>query len=183
MDVIQNPLADDGEAADLARKRAIDLKAATAKTAADWIDIYKEVVYGSVQSVLEKNGQGSDVSPKLAEYQGSFAAVRDAFSAQGLDLNEEVDWQGPVPIIDPKSNLIMGLEWPHGQEVTFFWPNGERLTFRGQKALVAVTFIMWWANFQPGFAKIQGKEPEGQRRLIEPGSPDWHNYMKGRPKG
>ncbi len=183
MDILQNPLADDGAAAEILRRREIDVRAANAKTAADWFDIFREVVTGGVQSIMEKNGQGSDVSVKISDYTGSFAAVRDGFSAQGLDLNENVEWEGPVPVVDPKSNLIMGLEWPQGQEVVFIWPTKERLLFRGQKALVAVCFIMWWANFQPGFAKMQGKELGGQRRLIDPGSPEWLSYMKGRPTG
>lgn len=183
MDTESNPLALDREAAELLRRRKLDVRAAEARSTTEWFDIFQEIVFGGVQSILEDHGQGSDVSGKLADIRPACKAVREAFAAQGLDLNEDIDWEGPVPVIDPQSQLCMGLEWPNGQEVTFIWPTKETIRFRGQKALVATCFMMWWSNFQPTLKHMQGKSTEGERRLIEPGSPEWLNYMKGRPQG
>lgn len=177
-----NPLSLESEARERARRTKLSVRAAEARGAGEWFDIFQETVFGGVKSIMEEHGQGSDVLAKLDDYSASCKRVRSAFVTMGLDLNEELEWEGPVPVIDPKSGLTMGLEWPNGQEVTFVWPTKEKLQFRGQSALVATCFIMWWANFQPTHAHMQGKSTEGARRIVQPGSKDFMNYMRGKPK-
>lgn len=179
-----NPL--DADAASFAaHKTRVDLAAAQARTPGEWLDIFQSIVEHSVKTTMEANGEGTKVLESLSETRTSLRRVRDRFEEHGLPILEAIDIEGPLVTPDALGGMT-NISWPRGEWVKLYWPaRTDFLEFRGHQALVAVSFIMWWSSFQAlaeqQNAQLLGKpEPEGIKRMVEPGSPEWDRYFAGK---
>jgi hypothetical protein len=161
-----------------------------ARTPADWFDIYQSIVEHGVKTVLESAGEGGQVLDRLRPWRSDAKVVKREFQAHGLPLSDEVEIEGPLVIPDV-NGFLTTVKWPRGLWVTFFWPDKSKLTFRGDKALVALGFIMWWSGFHLQYVAMQDpnspKEQERRarapkKRLIEPGSPEWDAYFAAKKR-
>ena len=151
--------------------------ASRAKTAAEWFDIFVSITTEGVRQGLETQKRGNELKALMDEQKPVFARVRDRFSVQGLELNEQVDVEGPLV-----QHNVLGMpeviDWPEGLKATFTWSDASRLVFKGQDALVAVAFIMWWTVFNQVHMQQFGAGPgEAKRRVIDPGSNEYLRYM------
>jgi hypothetical protein len=162
----------------------VELAAAEARTPGEWVDIYQSVVEFGVQSTLEASGEGGQVLEKLAEPRAAFKQVKHKFQSHGLPLSEELEFEGPCLHLDEQTGMDIGVTWPQGRWVRFFWPDKSTLEFRGYQALVAFTFIRWWAQFaklhQAQAAAASGAPAAAPARIIEPGSPEWQRYYSAK---
>lgn len=179
-----DPLAIAHAAAEARREEhqmRMHLAAATARSPGEWIDIFQQVVEFSVKSTMEEHGDGDKVLDRLSDTRTSLRAIRIRFEEHGLPLLEDIETEGPDVFPDAQGNLT-NVSWPRGEWVKFYWPGrNDCMEFRGHKALVALCFIMWWVTFQKTAKQwadqILGKGPvEGERRMIEPGTPEWNSY-------
>jgi xanthine/CO dehydrogenase XdhC/CoxF family maturation factor len=161
------------EAMVLERARA---RAATARDAGEWFDIYTEIVEQAVKRTLESAGEGHLVLERLADRRAAATVVRREFQAHGLPLSEDIDVEGPLVTPDPMG-FLTNVSWPRGQWVRFIWPDQSKLEFRGMKAVVALAFIMWWENFHLQFQAMHDKNAPQKRRVILPHTPEWDRYM------
>ena len=166
-------------------KTRVDVAAAQARTPGEWIDIFQSIIEHSVRTTMEANGDGGKVLEQLSESRTSMRRVRERFEEHGLPILDGIDIDGPQ-IMPDALGALTNISWPRGEWVKFYWPNRtDWLEFRGHQALVAVAFIMWWSSFQAlaeqQNAQLLGKPaPEGIRRMIEPGTPEWDNYWAGK---
>lgn len=172
---MENPLVPRNAASDEAMNQAIMVKAALARTPGEWFDIFEEVTTHHVVKTMESHGDSAvDV---LHDWKDDKIAVRREFMAHGLPLTEEIEIEGPVQ--DPSRPTDQtAILWPAGQQLTIHWPDGSTLMFRGRKALIAFSFILWWDSFQSAFKVSTGQQIGGQSRVIEPGSPEWNEYYR-----
>lgn len=179
---MDNPLVPSAAAAadEAAFQAKVMHKAALARTAGDWFDIFDEVTTNAVVKTMESHGDSPmDV---LHDWKDDRAAVRREFVAHELPLTEEVEFEGPVP--DPERPTDQtAILWPAGQFINFHWPDGSRLSFRGRKAIIALSFILWWDGFHSAYKVSLGQQVGGQSRVIEPGSPEWLDYYKNKKAG
>jgi hypothetical protein len=171
---MENPLVNQQMSAEKANELAL-AKAAFARTAGDWFDIFNEITDQSVVSILESHGE-SPVED-LKEWKADRDAVRREFVAHALPLSENIEIEGPVRHPQHPMNPNMVL-WPGGQQLTLHWPDKSKLFFRGRKAVIAFSFILWWDGFQQQFKILTGGPVEqgGQSRMIRPGSKEWKEY-------
>lgn len=178
----QNPLNPSAEEQALIKRRKLDARAADARTADEWFDIFEQIVRDGVMSTAKAHGDAEKGEHGLADNRPYLKHVRHVISLHGLSLSEDVDMEGPVPLFG-QNNVMVGVEWPNGQYVKLFWQDKSMLEFRGQNALVAFAFMSWWGTFRQPYEMLTGKQENQERRVIMPGSPDWMSYLKGRPKG
>lgn len=163
-------------------KRSIEERASKAKTAGDWWDIFMAIVENAAVDTLKANPlntrENDAAYGRLRDMLARSKRLKLDFNAQGLDLSEEVECEGPVVKPDA-SGMPHNVEWPTGRWVSFIWPSGEKLSFRGEDAQVALSFFMWWVNFSQQFRQRFGIEEQAEpaRRIVEPGSPEWISYM------
>lgn len=168
-------------AADAKHVAAIEqakVKAAEAKSAKDWMDLYQEITESSVKSIYEAEGNGHRVLEALEPWRPCYKRVGIELQAHGLPLSEQIEVEGPI-MGNTRTGLPVIDGWANGKvEATFHWPDRSKLTFRGRDALVAVTFWMWWVNFQDVHNQQLGvaQAAEQRTRLILPGSPDSLSY-------
>lgn len=159
-------------------------RASRAKTAGEWFDIFADITITGVRQGLEANNQGHLLSELLAPQKPVWDRVRARFAAQGLELNEGIEIDGPV--VQPN---VLGVpevvDWPKGLQAEFTWTDGTRLMFKGHDALVATAFIQWWSTFNQvhmhqfgtGSAALAPKT-----RLIDPGSNEYINYIMAKQR-
>jgi len=178
---ISNPFSVDREAAKVVHDKAVALKAALARDAGEWFDIFEEIVVFGMKDVLESTGQGFSVVEKLKEQQPYFAKVRRELVAHGLPITEDVDWEGPETFTDSMGNPN-NVTWPRGEWIKLYWPDGSMLEFRGQAALTALSFIMWWANFTKATSAIVGQDQVETKRMVQPGSPEWNSFFSAKKR-
>jgi hypothetical protein len=153
-------------------------RAARAKSAADWFDIFTDIVEQGVRQGLEMNGQSDKVLETLQEHRPTWRKVRDAFSAQGLELNEGIDVEGPTIALN-SLGIPEIVAWPMGPVARFFWTDGSTLEFTGRSALVAVSFVMWWTGFnQVHVTEFGGAAQSERRRIIDPTSTEYQRYVR-----
>ncbi len=180
-----NPLGPDDERLRQQERHLaeVELAKGKARTAEDWFDIYISVVEHGVKTVCEAHGESA--VERLAEQRPSFAAVRHVLKYQGLPLTETMEWEGPEYVAD-ENGFYHSLLWPRGQWIKITWPDRDHVEFRGQQAVVAATFLLWWQQFQDlamaQQASLTGQQQASSRRLIEPGSPEWLNYFAAKAK-
>jgi len=161
------------------------LKAAAARTAEEWMDIFWEVVKHGVKQTLERAGDdGTEYSRRIREQQPFVSRVRADFKAHALPLTEEVEFEGPTVQKDAAGSPHI-VEWPRGVWILFHWPEGgksEDLRFEGQAALVALAFILWWGPMSGVGKHMAGKDAAPTRRIVEPGSSEYMNYITAKGK-
>jgi hypothetical protein len=157
------------------------LAEAEARSADEWFDIYREIVFKGVQQILEANGAGGETfDSKIAEQRPFWAKVRADFTSHGLPLSEEVEWEGPQVRRDQTGapNIV---EWPTGMHITLYWPaegTKAQLRFEGQCALVALGFILWWGDFHSQAKSLAGRDDAPTSRIIDPTSREYHRYVQ-----
>lgn len=157
-------------------------RAARARSAAEWFDIFIDVVEQGVRQGLEMNKRGHEILDVLAEHRPSWRRVREALSAQGLELNEGVEVEGPV-IGHNQLGIPEVIGWPMGPVAKLYWTDGSKLEFTGKAALVAASFIIWWTGFnQVHMVQFGGDTPPPQSRIVEPGSDDYLRYIQAKAK-
>lgn len=161
--------------------------AALARQPAEWFDIFADIVSTGVRQTLELSDAPADEHAKrMREQEPYFKHVRSTFQSHGLPLDEEIEIEGPEIGMD-SDGVPRITAWPRGVYCEFTWPNeGSRakpLRFEGQSAIVAVAFIQWWVGFQHVYLRQQGREVAGQRRLIQTGSREYIDYLRGRGIG
>lgn len=167
-------------------KAAAKLKAAEAKTAGDWFDIFISIVESSVQQVSELSGTPQEQYSATLREQASYnKVVRRKFEEHGLPLTDEIDFEGP----DVQSDALgmpHNVTWPRGAWIEFFWPSqgrrGERLRFEGQYALTALAFIQWWIGFNQVGMHMAGKTPIEKPHVVAPGSNEYLDYIEAKKK-
>lgn len=170
-------------AAEVRHQMHVQLKTAEARTPGDWIDIFQEIVEFTVRTTMEEHGEGSQVLEKLEPTRSAIKQVRARLMEHGLPLLENIDIDGP-DIRPDAMGCLTNVSWHRGQWVKLCWPHHKDvLEFRGQQALVALSFVMWWSNFHQTAkqwdTQLQGGQAAvaGARRMIEPGSPEWVRYF------
>lgn len=156
-------------------------KAATARGAGDWFDIYTEIVEMGVKKVFESNGDGHLVLEKLAPRRRDAAIVRREFVAHGLALSEEIQCEGPEITPDPNGQLTQ-YSWPRGLWVHFIWPDGSILKFQGTKSITALGFVQWWTTFHLHYKHLVDPSAPQKRRIIEAHTPEWDAYMRAKAR-
>lgn len=159
------------------------VRGAEAKSPKDWMDIFQAITESSVKASMEQNGQGDRVLETLRPWRASFPNVSRELQAHGMPLTEQIEVEGPQ-IGRTTSGLPVVDAWPTGVWVKFHWPDHSSLGFKGQDALVAVTFWMWWVDFQDVHMKQLGlaKDAEQKTRLILPGSAESRAYQDAKRK-
>ena len=159
-----------------ADQQRIAMKAAAARNAGDWFDIFDEVVTSYTVKTMESHGDSAvDV---INDWKDDRLAVRREFVAHEIPLSEDIEVEGPEP--DPsRPTDPTALLWPRGYQATFIWPDNSKLSFRGRKALIAFAFVRWWAEFQNTF-KVNPVPNAGQTRIVAPGSPEWNEYYRAK---
>jgi hypothetical protein len=173
-----DPIIPDDQARLVLHQKAVEAKAAEARTPGDWFDIFTGIVTFGVKSTLEGMGRGAEAAEKLRDQQPYWREVRRVFEDHGLPLSESVEWEGPHVFPD-QFGFPTNVEWPLGEWVKFYWPEEKKkpLEFRGQYALVAVSFIIWWTNFNMVHKTMGGVTEDAKRRIIKPGEDEWKRYM------
>ena len=172
---MDNPLVPNDAAAEEAFQQRTMAKAALARSVGDWWDIFEEISTHQVVKTMEAHGDSA--VDALKDWKDDKITVRREFVAHGLPLTEEVEVEGPMQ--DPSRPTDQtAILWPMGQQITLFWPDGSKLHFRGRKALIAFTFVLWWDGFQSAYKINMGQQEEQQSRLIAPGSAEWDEYYK-----
>lgn len=180
---IHNPLGDAAARAhrDEVERVRVELAIGKARKAEEWFDIFQSVVEAGVKNIAEDNGE--QALDRIKEQRGCFAEVRHIIKYQGLSLTESMEWEGPDYIRD-EHGFYHGITWPRGEWLKVTWPDHDKVEFRGQKALIMATFLLWWQQFQDLAITqenlVQGKE--APRRLIEPGSAEWVRYFQEKKK-
>ncbi len=159
------------------------VRGAEAKNAKDWMDLYQEITEHSVKVTMEQNGAGDQVLEHLKEWRPAFAHVSRELNAHGLPLTEEIELEGPIMGLT-NTGLPIIESWPLGVQVKFHWPDGSKLHFKGNAAIVAVTFWMWWVNFQDVHKQQIGiaDKAEKRSRIILPGSLESQAYGDAKRK-
>lgn len=160
----------------------IKMRAAEARKAEDWFDIFQDVVYSGVRQTLGPE-QSSIAHGLLKEQDYSFTQVRDKLRVQGLDIGGGVEWEGPE-IGHNGFGIACIMGWPRGMWAEVTWGDKSKIKFVGKQAEIAVSFFIWWTSFhqvymettQPGVIISEATK----RRLIEPGTSDWLSYNKGK---
>lgn len=179
-DPINNPLAHDRAAEEASMMERVMIKAAQARSTGDWFDIFDEITNHHVVATMEAHGDSA--VDALKDWKDDRIAVRREFVAHGTPLSEEVEIEGPEhdPARPADQTAIL---WPNGQQLTIHWPDGSRLVFRGRKAVVALSFLLWWQGFQASYKIGMGRAGElgGQSRIIAPGSAEHESFYKGKP--
>lgn len=171
----------EAEVKHLALIEAAKVRGAEAKSPKDWMELFREITEHSVKTMMEANGQGGQVLQQLAPWRGSFVVVSQRLNAHGMPLSEEIEVEGPI-IGRTANGLPIVDEWPTGVWVKFHWPDRSFVGFKGNDAIVAVSFWMWWADFQHVHMKQMdiAKVAEGKTRLILPGSAESIQYHQAK---
>lgn len=165
------------------------LRAALARTAGEWFDIFVDITSAGVRQTLELSlppGEATaEFDRKMTEQKPYFRAVRADFESHGLPLTDEIEIEGPEVRLDA-AGMPHIVEWPRGVWIEFIWPQagskGDRLRFMGQKAIVALAFIQWWTSFHTVAQRMAGIEGNEQRRIIDPNSPEYKSYFAAKAK-
>jgi len=150
-------------------------KAARAKSAEDWFDIFTEVTRQGVFQTAEVNGNRALAEEKWAAEVPGLRAVRDAFRVQGMELNESIDCEGPL--LSHDSMGFTHVAWPNGMWAKFIWTDGSTLDFQGRHALLAVAFVLWWTNFNLVHTEEHGGSTAQKSRIVDPNSDEYRDYM------
>lgn len=150
------------------------LRVAAARTVADWMNIYIEVVLRTLEKITGEEIQGQlyekfrgETIPRLRRI------VRD-FEAAGLTIYDEIEVEG-IHLIPGHRPL---WEDPSRPEAKFIWPDGSELRFQGESAISAVGFFEFWAKHQIPITGVKG----GQRRIITPGSTEEQSYFTAKER-
>jgi hypothetical protein len=159
------------------------LAEASARSAEEWFDIFKEIVATGVRQSLERNGDGIVLfDQKMAEQKPFWAKVRADLVAHGLPLSEDVEIDGPDVSRDA-SGAPHIVEWPRGMWVVLHWPEEGRsssLRFEGHCALIALGFLLWWGDFHSQAKQLEGKAETPVSRIVDPKSAEYRQYMAGK---
>jgi hypothetical protein len=182
----QNPLEGEGEALTAARmrqlhERAESLRVAEKRDAGEWFDIYTGIIREGVIDIASKHGDKQKAEDNLRDQSSYFADVRREFVAHGLPIAEDIELEGGYPVYEKE--YLVGVEWPFGQHLTVVWPDQSKLVFKGQRALIAFGFVHWFVGFQTPYRIQAGQDLAGKSRIIDPNSPEYASYMRGRPQG
>lgn len=173
----------EGDAKQQALIESAKVRGAEAKTPKDWMDIFQEITEHSVKVTMEQAGDGDKVLDRLREWRPAYAHVARELNAHGMPLSEEVELEGPR--MGHVNGLPIVEEWPYGVQLKMHWPDGSHLHFKGNAAIVAVTFWIWWVNFQErhltqmGIAKTA---QENSKRILLPGSAESAAYNDAKRK-
>lgn len=152
------------------------VKIATARSVAEWMEIYIEVL---VRTLEGPDFEGVELKGVLAErFRGETLPrlrriVRD-FQVAGLSINEEIEVEG-IHLIPGQKPI---WENPNRPEVKFIWPDGSELKFQGASAISAVGFFEFWAKHQIPVIGLKS----GKRRIIAPGSQEEQDYFAAKER-
>ena len=132
---------------------------------------------------MEQNGAGDKVLEAIKPWRDSFAVVKRELQAHGMPLSEDIEVEGPT-MGHTTSGIPVVVAWPTGVWVRFIWPDQSRISFRGHDAQVAVTFWIWWADFQDVHMKQMdiAKDAQAKTRIILPGSAESQAYHDAKRK-
>lgn len=168
-------------------QQRIQMEAVKARKAEDWFDLFQEIVFSGVRQTMSQAGvEGTKVADKvLDERRPTYARVRDRFRVQGLDLSENVEWEGPV--IGPDQFGFPRIQgWPRGMWARATWGDGSTVEWRGAEAEIAVSFVIWWSCYQQVYQ--QAHDPgviitdDMRRRVVQPGTSDYVDYVQAKAK-
>jgi hypothetical protein len=182
---------DERQAVDFAALQLrIQMRAAKARSAEDWFDIFQEVVFSGLRQSLAQAGvEGTQLADKVLDEQRIFYRnVRDRFRVQGMDLGEGVEWEGPIIAPDQFGfPRIMG--WPRGMWARATWGDKSKVEWRGKEAEIAVSFVIWWSCFQQVYQEAATQHSglivneSVQRRLVQQDSSEFVDYVKRKAEG
>lgn len=175
-----NPLNPIREEQDLQARRLLDARAANARSADEWFDVFEEMVRLGVMSTSKAHGDEKKGMEGFLETKPYLDTVRRMVVSHGLTMAEDIEIEGPVPVLGA-NNVMVGVEWPAGQYIKLFFQDKSVLEFRGRHALAAYAFFAWFGTFRETYDLLTGVPENQERRVIAPGSSEWNSYMQGRP--
>lgn len=173
----------EADAKHLAMMEQAKVRGAEAKSPKDWMELFREITEHSVKVTMEGNGAGDRVVDALKDWRPSYVRVARELEAHGMPLTEEIELEGPT-MGTTTTGLPIVEQWPMGVQVKFHWPDGSMLHFKGNDAMVAVAFWMWWVNFQDVHRQQIGlaNHAEKRSRIIMPGTPESIAYGDAKRK-
>jgi hypothetical protein len=156
---------------------AEQFKAALARTAKDWFEIYIEMVEVNLRH-LEKTDPKNHAATYATWTQESRPRLRRicaAFTAAGLNLSDQLEVEGP----DIRFGKIVFPD-PTRPRLVLHWPDGQYLTFDGVDAMSATAFFIWWQNFQVPLFGTDSLSGSQDNKILKPGDAAFGEYMRAK---
>ena len=151
------------------------IRAALARTARDWMEIYVEVIMETVRQIVEQ--QPSLEGKVMEDFRGStrprLRRIAREFDAAGFALTDDLEIQGAHP--GPGGQPLW--EDSTNPVVVFSTPDGRQLIFAGEDAPSALGFMQFWLQHAPLV-----KQQEQKSRIINPGDPGYDEYFRAKAK-
>lgn len=118
------------------------LKAANAKTADTWFEIWQEVAEAGVYFMAKGRSDSETIYEKLRARRPIYKRIKREFIAIGLDLSEKFMLSG-------MDQDAAGTWHMRGSTVKIaLKTRKEVVTFKGDDAQVAFNFFTWWHSFK-----------------------------------
>lgn len=150
------------------------LQQARTKAIQYWMDLYLQILE---QELKRQEASGLDKAKLIfhqyrTETRPRLLKIARRFQDAGLDLAEEMEFEGPRP--HPQGRDVV---WPNPRhpKVTFYWPDGHDLVFTGREALSAMGFFLFWQNYQTALLPRQQES-----RIIMPGDKEHRDYFQAK---
>lgn len=149
------------------------IKAALARSARDWMEIYIEVLMETVKKIIAQQPaiEGKVMEDFRGETRPRLLRIAREFDAAGFILTDDVDVEGPQP--GPGGQPL----WPDTTNpvVVFSTAEGKHLAFRGVDAPSALGFVQFWLQHSE---LVKGHKP--RTRIIQPGSAEAVSYLNAK---
>jgi hypothetical protein len=175
-----NPFLEPGEGSLLPfeqeRLTKARLRAVSARTPKEWMEIYFEVKELMWKHIERTNPQMHGVvwSNWTTVARPALKRVAATFQAMGLDMSEDMEFAG-CEVINGEPHW----HTPDSPRISYFWPDGQEVRFEGDEALWSIAFFMWWQNFQISVLDRTRQRvlQEGAVRTLKKGDKDHKAYF------
>lgn len=151
------------------------LKAAKARTVREWMEIYIEIL---IERLKQIEATRPDLHPMAmstfrTEARPAMRRIASAFEGAGLELTEEMEFEGAHPHPDERIGWNDPTWVSVPEKATYFWPDGSSLSFTGADARHSLGFFLFWQNYQ---MPVIGMPQGGEKRILT-GGVDYDRYF------
>lgn len=158
---------------------AARVKAASARTPVEWMEIYIELIETDLRRIEKEQGTNREIfSAYVSNTRPRLRRIGRQLQAAGLSLVDE------LRIIEPVVDIHSGdVLWGAPMRCVFLWPDGQTCVFVEEAAGSAFAFFSWWKQFQDvTMRELLVAQSKPTTRILESGDPGYEAYMRAKHK-
>lgn len=156
---------------------AARVKAASARTPVEWMEIYIELLETDLRRIERDQGSNREMfSAYASSTRPRLRRIGRQLQAAGLSLVDEL--RIIEPIVDINSGNVF---WGVPERCVFQWPDGQTSVFTHDAAGSAFAFFSWWKQFQEvTMQELLVARSGPKTRILERGDPEYDGYMQAK---